>query len=90
MFANWWQGELHKRAEEGSRPSSSVRPPSYVDSEVNATIPYIEETTSMASWEELSNLSSPHRIPPMPRPKAKTSDYKIDPDEAHRNVGYGT
>ncbi|CAE7204839.1 RE1 [Symbiodinium microadriaticum] len=49
--------------------------------EVNATIPYIEETTSMASWEELSNLSSPHRIPPMPRPKAKTSDYKIDPDE---------
>ena len=56
MFANWWQGELHRwREAPGLRtsPSSST---SYMDPEENATIPYIEDTNSTASKSMATTL----------------------------------
>ncbi|CAE7939825.1 FTSH1, partial [Symbiodinium necroappetens] len=50
MFANWWQGEIHKW--NGALKEIKVNDP--YDAEENATIPYVDEGSSTASsWDVL-------------------------------------
>ncbi|CAE7585010.1 GIP [Symbiodinium sp. CCMP2592] len=75
LFANWWQAERLRSEQEASlpRPGSSSRPGSYVDPETNARTPYVEDTTSMGSWDEVSIRTSPIREGYGARPKAKAA-----------------
>ncbi|OLP83395.1 hypothetical protein AK812_SmicGene35850 [Symbiodinium microadriaticum] len=68
MFANWWQGELHKWQ---GKPPEKASPDPY-DAEENATIPYVDQASSTASWDVL------HREAlaiPTPKAKSKAPGY---------------
>ena len=64
LFANWWQAELVRTDQEKSEgpPSSSTWRPNYVDPEATARIPYVEDGTSTASWDEVSVHTSPDTV----------------------------
>ncbi|CAE7848261.1 GIP, partial [Symbiodinium necroappetens] len=66
MFANWWQGQLHKWNNKVPEKSPMDR----FDAETCATIPYVEDASSTASWDVLHRESL--AAPMTPQPKAKT------------------
>ena len=84
MFANWWQGELHRWRETPLSRASPSSAAGYLDPEENATIPYIEDASSTTSWDmvtkETLNMTRPKskaapaeapRTPPRRRPFEK-------------------
>ncbi|CAE7260843.1 GIP [Symbiodinium sp. CCMP2456] len=71
MFANWWQGELHRWNDEPPWSSENIR----FDPEVNATVPYVEDASSTASWDVLQREAL---APPMtPQAKAKAASHMM-------------
>ncbi|CAE7749525.1 GIP [Symbiodinium necroappetens] len=69
MFANWWQGQLHKWNDKVPEKPPVDR----FDAEVCATIPYVEDASSTASWDVLQRESL--AAPMTPQPKAKSGGY---------------
>ncbi|CAE7216452.1 RE2 [Symbiodinium sp. CCMP2456] len=69
MFANWWQGELHRWRDSPHRAGSTATSIDYLDPEENATIPYVEDANSTTSWDMVTReaLASPY-----PGAKAKS------------------
>ena len=68
MFANWWQGELHKWQ---GKPPEKASPDPY-DAEENATIPYVDQASSTASWDVLHREAL---ATPTPKAKSKAPGY---------------
>ncbi|CAE7324462.1 GIP, partial [Symbiodinium microadriaticum] len=69
MFANWWQGQLHKWNDKVPEKPLVDR----FDAERCATIPYVEDASSTASWDVLQRESL--AAPVTPQPKAKSGGY---------------
>ncbi|OLP96499.1 Copia protein [Symbiodinium microadriaticum] len=69
MFANWWQGQLHKWNDKVPEKPLVDR----FDAERCATIPYVEDASSTASWDVLQRESL--ATPVTPQPKAKSGGY---------------
>ncbi|CAE7794897.1 unnamed protein product, partial [Symbiodinium microadriaticum] len=69
MFANWWQGELHRWNDAREARTSPKEVPDYLDPELNAKIPYIEDASSTASWDMITREST---ASPYPGARAKS------------------
>ncbi|CAE7325492.1 RE2, partial [Symbiodinium microadriaticum] len=73
MFANWWQGQLHK----WNNKVPEKTPVDRFDAETCATIPYVEDASSTASWDVLHRESL--AAPMTPQPKARM-EQEIPPE----------
>ena len=69
MYANWWQGELHRWEEQKVTQKLLTEEVDPFDPETNAKVPYVEDVTSSSSWDVLSRESLAH---PAPTTKAKS------------------
>ncbi|CAE7261754.1 RE1 [Symbiodinium natans] len=80
MFANWWKAEQH-RWNDGRLEGENPIP----DPEENATIPYVEDTSSSGSWAVLATRSSyPGSVP---KPKGALSGPPVKTPPRRRGPG---
>ncbi|CAE7213744.1 GIP [Symbiodinium sp. CCMP2592] len=70
MFANWWQGELHRWRDSPATKTSPSTAAGYLDPEEHAMIPYVDEASSTASWDVLTREALAH---PTPKSKAPST-----------------
>ena len=83
MFANWWQGELHRWREAPGLRTSPSSSKNYMDPEENATIPYIEDTNSTASWDMVTKETASAGYPGA---KAKSMAATLGPQDPRTPV----
>ncbi|OLQ03765.1 Copia protein [Symbiodinium microadriaticum] len=93
MFANWWQGQLHK----WNNKVPEKTPVDRFDAETCATIPYVEDASSTASWDVLHRESLAAPMTPQPKepamPTATRMEQEIPPEvneEVIENYGEDT
>ncbi|CAE7226615.1 RE2, partial [Symbiodinium necroappetens] len=87
MFANWWQGELHRWRETPLSRASPSSATGYLDPEENATIPYVEDASSTTSWdmvtkETLSTTRPKSKAAPAQAPRTPPRRRPFEKDGA--------